>query len=104
MRFYKDVFPDQGQCKLLGKWTSVFASERFADGLLDRLTHRVHILEMNGDSYRATCRNVRSNETPSIISVLETEGVFDDGRSVEDPSKPPQPKRTLCPERPVTQR
>jgi DNA replication protein DnaC len=35
------------------EWTSVFASERRLTGaLLDRLTHHVHILEMNGDSYR----------------------------------------------------
>ena len=34
------------------EWTSVFASERLTGALLDRLTHHVHILEMNGDSYR----------------------------------------------------
>jgi DNA replication protein DnaC len=33
-------------------WTSVFGSERLTGALLDRLTHHVHILEMNGDSYR----------------------------------------------------
>ena len=30
----------------------MFASERLTAALLDRLTHHVHILEMNGDSYR----------------------------------------------------
>jgi DNA replication protein DnaC len=30
----------------------VFVSERLTGALLDRLTHRVHVLEMNGDSYR----------------------------------------------------
>jgi DNA replication protein DnaC len=30
------------------EWTSVFASERLTGALLDRLTHHVHILEMNG--------------------------------------------------------
>ena len=32
--------------------TEVFGSERLTGALLDRLTHHVHILEMNGDSYR----------------------------------------------------
>ncbi len=33
-------------------WTSVLASERLTGALLDRLTHHVSILTMNGDSYR----------------------------------------------------
>ena len=33
-------------------WTEVFGSERLIGALLDRLTHHVHILEMNGESYR----------------------------------------------------
>ena len=33
------------------EWTEVFGSERLTGALLDRLTHHVHILEMNGDSY-----------------------------------------------------
>ena len=34
------------------KWTEVMGSERLTGALLDRLTHRVHILEANGESYR----------------------------------------------------
>jgi DNA replication protein DnaC len=34
------------------EWTSVFGSERLTGALLDRLTHHVHILEMNGESNR----------------------------------------------------
>ena len=34
------------------EWTSAFGSERLTGALLDRLTHHVHILEMNGESYR----------------------------------------------------
>ncbi len=30
----------------------IFGSERLTGALLDRLTHHVHILELNGDSYR----------------------------------------------------
>ena len=34
------------------EWTEVFGSERLTGALLDRFTHHVHILEMNGESYR----------------------------------------------------
>ena len=34
------------------EWTEIFGSERLTGALLDRLTHHVHILEMNGDSFR----------------------------------------------------
>lgn len=34
------------------EWTEVLGSERMTGALLDRLTHHVHILEMNGDSFR----------------------------------------------------
>ena len=35
-----------------GEWGAVFKSERLTAALLDRLTHRCHILECNGESYR----------------------------------------------------
>jgi DNA replication protein DnaC len=34
------------------EWTETFGAERLTGALLDRLTHHVNILEMNGDSYR----------------------------------------------------
>ena len=34
------------------EWTSTFGSERLTGALLDRLTHHIHILEMNGESFR----------------------------------------------------
>ena len=34
------------------QWTEVLGSERLTGALLDRLTHRVHILEANGNSDR----------------------------------------------------
>ena len=34
------------------EWTQIFASERLTGALLDRLTHHIHILEMNGESFR----------------------------------------------------
>jgi DNA replication protein DnaC len=33
-------------------WTEILGSERLTGALLDRLTHRIHILEANGESYR----------------------------------------------------
>ena len=34
------------------QWTEVMGSERLTGALLDRLTHRVNIIEANGESYR----------------------------------------------------
>jgi DNA replication protein DnaC len=45
------------------EWTEVFGSERLTGALLDRLTHHVHILEMNGDSYRLN----QSKKTAEIL-------------------------------------
>ena len=33
-------------------WTEVCSSERLTGAMLDRLTHKVHIIEANGASYR----------------------------------------------------
>ena len=47
------------------EWTGVFASERLTGALLDRLTHHVHILELNGDSFRLKHSKRRiSNDQP----------------------------------------
>jgi DNA replication protein DnaC len=35
-----------------GEWTEVFGDARLTSALLDRLTHRCHILEFAGESYR----------------------------------------------------
>ena len=34
------------------EWTSILESERLTGALLDRLTHRAHILAIEGESYR----------------------------------------------------
>ena len=34
------------------EWTEIFGAERLTGALLDRITHHVQILEMNGESYR----------------------------------------------------
>lgn len=50
------------------EWTEVFGSERLTGALLDRLTHHVHILEMNGDSYRLNQSKKRQRQTAAIPS------------------------------------
>ena len=44
------------------EWTETFGSERLTGALLDRLTHHVHILEMNGESYRLRQSRARSRQ------------------------------------------
>ena len=46
------------------EWTGVLGSERLTGALLDRLTHHVHILEMNGDSYRLKQSRRKRNPPP----------------------------------------
>ncbi len=57
-------------------WTSVLGSERLTGALLDRLTHHVSILTMNGDSYRlkqsigrrrTSARAEENQATPEIV-------------------------------------
>ena len=45
------------------EWTETFGSERLTGALLDRLTHHVSILEMNGDSYRLGQSKARQDKT-----------------------------------------
>ncbi len=58
-------------------WTSVLGSERLTGALLDRLTHHVSILAMNGDSYRlkqSTGRQrttVRANQNQAPTEIVD---------------------------------
>ena len=45
------------------EWTEVFGAERLTGAILDRLTHHVNILEMNGESYRL--RQSKNSKTQS---------------------------------------
>jgi DNA replication protein DnaC len=45
------------------EWTETFGSERLTGALLDRLTHHVNILEMNGESYRLGQSKARQTNT-----------------------------------------
>ena len=48
-------------------WVEVFGCERLTGALLDRLTHRVHIIEANGPSYRL-CQSKRRLQKGQIKS------------------------------------
>jgi DNA replication protein DnaC len=48
------------------EWTSVFGAERLTGALLDRLTHHVHILEMNGESYRLKHSQAKRRQNKKI--------------------------------------
>lgn len=49
-----------------GDWGQIFQGERMTAALLDRLTHRCHIFEMNGESYRfrESVKGVRKGRQP----------------------------------------
>jgi DNA replication protein len=47
------------------EWTETFGSERLTGALLDRLTHHVSILEMNGESYRLANSTARKRHQKS---------------------------------------
>jgi DNA replication protein DnaC len=54
------------------EWTEVLGSERLTGALLDRLTHHVHILEMNGESYRLkTSKRKRTSRRSSPSAPAE---------------------------------
>ena len=44
------------------EWTRVLGSERLTGVLLDRLTHHVHTLELNGESYRLATSKKRQKQ------------------------------------------
>jgi DNA replication protein DnaC len=52
------------------EWTEILGSERLTGALLDRLTHKCHILEANGESYRLAqaqqrAKNIHANTNNS---------------------------------------
>jgi DNA replication protein DnaC len=48
------------------EWVQVFQGERMTAALLDRLTHRCHLFEMNGESYRfrQSMKEKKRGQTP----------------------------------------
>ncbi len=45
-------------------WTEILGNERLTGALLDRITHRVHIIEANGESYRLRDARKRAKREP----------------------------------------
>jgi hypothetical protein len=73
----------------LEDWTPVLESERLTGALLDRLTHHVHILTMNGENYRLkqsagrrrvaiSADGAEKNRTTTGIVDTETGEIFED--------------------------
>ena len=52
------------------EWTAVLGSERLTGALLDRLTHRGHILAIQGESYRLA-QSKRRRQCSSVVKVSE---------------------------------
>jgi DNA replication protein DnaC len=57
------------------EWTSVLGSERLTGALLDRLTHHVHILSMNGDSYRLAQSTARRRLSAKIDQAADADRI-----------------------------
>jgi DNA replication protein DnaC len=57
------------------EWTETFGSERLTGALLDRLTHHVTILEMNGDSYRLAQSRLAVAEERNFRAAADRLGV-----------------------------
>ena len=53
-------------------WTEVLESERLTGAVLDRLTHRCHIIEMRGESYRLKDAKRRRKKEPEVAAETET--------------------------------
>jgi DNA replication protein DnaC len=54
------------------EWTQVFSSERLTGALLDRLTHRVHIVPIQGESFRLS-QSKKRKQKPSVLKKEDKE-------------------------------
>ncbi len=55
------------------EWPQIFGCQRLTGALLDRLTHHVHILEMNGESFRLASSKKNRGAISSDKKEAETE-------------------------------
>lgn len=70
-------------------WTSVLGSERLTGALLDRLTHHVHILAMNGDSYRLKQSAGRRRTATSHDAAEQNQAIAAPDNQVDIPAVDP---------------
>jgi len=59
-------------------WGQVFQGERMTAALLDRLTHRCHIFEMNGESYRFR-ESMRTKKTKAKDKAADKDAAKSEG-------------------------
>ena len=67
-------------------WGQVFQGERMTAALLDRLTHRCHIFEMNGESYRFR-ESMKARKGKSAKDPHGQEGPGKEGPAKESPGQ-----------------
>lgn len=70
-------------------WTSVLGSERLTGALHDRLTHHVHILAMNGDSYRLKQSAGRRRAATSTNAAEQNQAIAETDIQVDAPAVDP---------------
>src|SRR5271163_256280 len=63
------------------EWTSIFGNQRLTGALLDRLTHHVHILELNGESYRLKQSKARRRQAPQPDNEIADPDASEDASS-----------------------
>ncbi len=62
------------------QWTEVCGSARLTGAMLDRLTHRVHILEANGESFRLKDSRRRIRQRRKRTAVKQTMNVQEESK------------------------
>ena len=60
-------------------WASVSGSERLTGALLERLTHHLHILEMNRESYRLRQSKQRVRRSAASAGAWQRSSVVEQG-------------------------
>ena len=67
-------------------WSSVFVTQNLTSALLDRLIHRCHILEVNGESYRfkESIRKKKGKEKTSLSKKKKNEQAEEDAEAANE--------------------